>query len=48
MLLTNRVVVMVVNRLEIGAGDNSVVVSVGTGIVPNNRKRGGTHELDVW
>ena len=29
------------------AGDKAVEVSVGAGIVPNNRKRGEIHELDV-
>ena len=30
----------------IGAGDKAVELSVGAGIVPNNRKRRGIYELD--
>ena len=31
----------------VGVGDKAVQLSVGAGIVPNNRKRGEIHELDV-
>jgi hypothetical protein len=33
--------------LVLGTGDKAVQLSVGAGIVPNNRKRGEIHELDV-
>ncbi len=31
----------------LGTGDKAVQLSVRAGIVPNNRKRGEIHELDV-
>ena len=34
-------------REKWACGDKAVQLSVGAGIVPNNRKRGGIYELDV-